>query len=41
MDIDHISVALSYHDYLSLMLQYRAIFQLEPTPSFDVTDPAA
>ncbi|BBI65239.1 hypothetical protein HSBAA_65450 [Vreelandella sulfidaeris] len=39
MDIDHISVALSYHDYLSLMLQYRAIFQLEPTPSFDVTDP--
>ena len=39
VDIDHISVALSYHDYLSLMLQYRAIFQLEITPSFDVTDP--
>ena len=39
VDIDHISVALSYHDYLSLMLQYRAIFELEPTPSFDVTDP--
>ncbi|MFG6668267.1 bifunctional sugar phosphate isomerase/epimerase/4-hydroxyphenylpyruvate dioxygenase family protein [Halomonas sp. HNIBRBA4712] len=39
VDIDHISVALSYHDYLSLMLQYRAIFQLETTPSFDVTDP--
>ncbi|VXB62876.1 conserved hypothetical protein [Vreelandella titanicae] len=39
VDIDHISVALSYHDYLSLMLQYRAIFQLAPTPSFDVTDP--
>ncbi|WP_044629323.1 bifunctional sugar phosphate isomerase/epimerase/4-hydroxyphenylpyruvate dioxygenase family protein [Vreelandella aquamarina] len=39
VDIDHISVALSYHDYLSLMLQYRAIFQLEVTPSFDVTDP--
>ncbi|UYF99875.1 MULTISPECIES: bifunctional sugar phosphate isomerase/epimerase/4-hydroxyphenylpyruvate dioxygenase family protein [unclassified Halomonas] len=39
VDIDHISVALSYHDYLSLMLQYRAIFALEITPSFDVTDP--
>ncbi|NYS62124.1 bifunctional sugar phosphate isomerase/epimerase/4-hydroxyphenylpyruvate dioxygenase family protein [Vreelandella salicampi] len=39
VDIDHISIALSYHDYLSLMLQYRAIFQLAPTPSFDVADP--
>jgi 4-hydroxyphenylpyruvate dioxygenase len=39
VDIDHISTALSYHDYLSLMLQYRAIFQLSTTPSFDVTDP--
>lgn len=37
--IDHLSLSLNYHDYLSLMLQYRAVFALEPTASFDVTDP--
>ncbi len=36
---DHISLALSYHDYLSLMLQYRSIFDVRISPSFDVADP--
>lgn len=39
VEVDHLSLSLSYHDYLSLMLQYRAVFALEPTASFDVTDP--
>ena len=39
IEVDHLSLSLNYHDYLSLMLQYRAIFALEPTASFDVTDP--
>ena len=39
IDIDHLSLSLNYHDYLSLMLQYRSVFALEPTASFDVTDP--
>jgi 4-hydroxyphenylpyruvate dioxygenase len=38
-DVDHLSLSLSYHDYLSVMLQYRSVFALEPTASFDVTDP--
>lgn len=37
--LDHIALSLSYHDYLSVLLQYRAIFNLDTTPSFDVTDP--
>lgn len=37
--LDHIALSLSYHDYLSILLQYRAIFDLEATPSFDVADP--
>lgn len=37
--VDHLSLSLSYHDYLSLMLQYRSLFQLATTASFDVADP--
>ncbi|TGG93397.1 sugar phosphate isomerase/epimerase and 4-hydroxyphenylpyruvate domain-containing protein [Natronospirillum operosum] len=37
--LDHIALSLSYHDFLSVLLQYRAIFNLDTTPSFDVTDP--
>ncbi|PTY37831.1 hypothetical protein BGP77_15260 [Saccharospirillum sp. MSK14-1] len=37
--VDHLSLSLSYHDYLSLLLQYRGLFQLETTASFDVADP--
>ncbi|MHA7878889.1 MAG: bifunctional sugar phosphate isomerase/epimerase/4-hydroxyphenylpyruvate dioxygenase family protein [Saccharospirillum sp.] len=39
VEVDHLSLSLNYHDYLSLMLQYRSVFALEPTASFDVTDP--
>ncbi|WP_127557346.1 bifunctional sugar phosphate isomerase/epimerase/4-hydroxyphenylpyruvate dioxygenase family protein [Saccharospirillum alexandrii] len=39
VEVDHLSLSLSYHDYLSVMLQYRSVFALEPTASFDVTDP--
>lgn len=39
LEVDHLSLSLSYHDYLSVMLQYRSVFALEPTASFDVTDP--
>ncbi|AJQ93736.1 bifunctional sugar phosphate isomerase/epimerase/4-hydroxyphenylpyruvate dioxygenase family protein [Gynuella sunshinyii] len=37
--VDHLSKSLSYQDYLTLMLQYRSIFNLQPTASFDVADP--
>lgn len=38
-NVDHLSLSLSYQDYLSVMLQYRSVFDLTPSASFDVTDP--
>lgn len=38
-NVDHLSLSLSYQDYLSVMLQYRSVFDLVPSPSFDVADP--
>lgn len=37
--IDHISVSIPYEDYLSVVLQYRAVFDLTLSPAFDITDP--
>jgi 4-hydroxyphenylpyruvate dioxygenase len=37
--IDHLAKSLTYQDYLSLTLQYRSLFNVETTPSFDVADP--
>lgn len=39
VEVDHLSLSMNYHDYLSLMLQYRAVFDVVPSASFDVTDP--
>lgn len=37
--VDHISVSIPYEDYLSVVLQYRTVFDLELSPAFDITDP--
>ena len=37
--VDHISVSIPYEDYLSVVLQYRAVFDLDLSPAFDITDP--
>ena len=37
--IDHVSLAQSYPDYLSTLLSFRSLFALSKTPTFDVFDP--
>ncbi len=37
--IDHISLSQHYPDFLSTVFAFRSLFDLEPSPSFDVTDP--
>lgn len=37
--VDHISVSIPYEDYLSVVLQYRTVFDLDLSPAFDITDP--
>lgn len=37
--IDHISLSQSYPDYLSTLLSFRSLFELNIAPTFDVFDP--
>lgn len=37
--IDHVSLSQSYPDFLSSLLSFRILFDLEITPAFDVFDP--